>query len=79
MDSGRVTFNFSEWGGNSIATAISNAYYPDNRDWKDNLSKMLQQCATDAFSNILKEFWPDVKRKFHKQHDQEALVSTGKP
>ena len=76
MDSGRRTFNFSEWGGNAAAVAISNAYYPDTRDWHDNLERLLIACATDAFSNVLKEFWPDVKRKFQKHHNQEPLVST---
>jgi hypothetical protein len=77
MDSGRLTFNFSEWGGNATAAAISNAYYPDTRDWHDNLQRLLVACGTDAFSNVLKEFWPDVKRKFRKHHEQDALVSTG--
>jgi hypothetical protein len=77
MDSGRRTFNFSEWGGNAAAVAISNAYYPDTRDWSDNLQRLLVACGTDAFSNVLKEFWPDVKRKLHRHRDQEPLVSTG--
>jgi len=77
MDSGRRTFNFSEWGGNAAAVAISNAYYPDTRAWRDNLERLLVACATDAFSNALKEFWPDVKRKFHRRRDQDPLVSTG--
>jgi hypothetical protein len=67
MDSGRKTFNFSEWGGNSIAVAVSNAYYPDTRNVGDNVQKLLLQCGTDAFSNILKEFWPDVKRHFQRK------------
>jgi len=77
MDSGRRTFNFSEWGGNALAVTISNAYYPDTRDWQDNLERLFVACGTDAFSNVLKEFWPDVKRKFHKHRNQEPLVSTG--
>ena len=77
MDSGRRTFNFSEWGGNSVAVAVSNAYYPDTRDWHDNLQRLLVACGTDTFSNVLKEFWPDVKRKFQKHHDQDPLLSTG--
>lgn len=62
-DSGRYTFNLSEWGGNAAAVAISNAYYPDTRDAKDNAQRLFIACGTDAFSNILKEFWPDVKKK----------------
>ena len=77
MDSGRRTFNFSEWGGNSVAVAVSNAYYPDTRDWHDNLERLFVACGTDTFSNVLKEFWPDVKRKFQKHHDQDPLLSTG--
>ena len=43
--------------------AISNLYHPDERDWKDNTEKLLEQCATDGISQILKEFWPDIKHK----------------
>jgi hypothetical protein len=71
MDSGRNTFNFSEWGGNGIAVAISNAYYPDTRNVSDNVQKLMIQCATDAFSNVLKEFWPDVKHHFQRKHEAE--------
>ena len=79
-DTDHKTFNFSEWGGNALATAISNAYYPDTRDVSDNVEKWMIAVATDAFSNILKEFWPDVKHHFQKgKRDKEALVSTGHP
>jgi hypothetical protein len=65
-DSGGNRFNYSEWLGNASAVAISNAYYPDNRTATDNATKLLTQVATDAVSQVLKEFWPDVKRKlFH--------------
>jgi hypothetical protein len=62
-DSGHYTFNLSEWGGNAIGVAISNAYYPDTRTAKDNAERLLIACGTDAFSDVLKEFWPDVKQK----------------
>lgn len=65
-DSGGRTFNFSEWGGNAAATAVSNAYYPDSRSATENLEKLLISCGTDALSNVLKEFWPDVKRRFQR-------------
>ena len=71
-DSARNTFNIPEWGGNAIAVAISNAYYPDTRDVNDNVQKLLIQCATDAFSNVLKEFWPDVKRRLHRNHTDDV-------
>lgn len=68
-DSGGRTFNFSEWGGNAVAAAISNAYYPDSRSATENLEKLLISCGTDALSNVLKEFWPDVKRRFQRKHE----------
>lgn len=71
MDSGKKTFNFSEWGGAAAAAAVSNAYYPNSRDWDDNLQKMVIACATDAFSNVGKEFWPDIKAYFHRHREQK--------
>jgi hypothetical protein len=68
-DSGGHSFNFSEWGGNAAAVAISNAYYPDTRTASDNLERLLIACGTDAFSNVLKEFWPDVKKRLHRKKD----------
>ena len=66
-DSGRTQFNFSEIAGNSAAVAISMAYYPENRDVADGLSKLGGQIGVDMASNLLKEFWPDLKRKFSRK------------
>ena len=41
-DSGRGQFNFSEIAGNSTAVAISMAYYPENRDVTDGVSRLCQ-------------------------------------
>jgi hypothetical protein len=50
-----------------VATAISNAYNPDTRNASENLEKLSMQFGTDAISNVLKEFWPDIKRRLHRQ------------
>jgi hypothetical protein len=69
-DAGGTRFNFSEWLGNASSVAISNAYYPEDRTFVDNGTKLLMQVGTDAVSQVLKEFWPDIKRKmFHKGSD----------
>ena len=71
-DNGGYEFNYSEIGGNALATAISNAYYPDSRTVGDNLQKWGTQVGTDLISNILKEYWPDVKRKMrHRKPGNE--------
>ncbi len=63
-DAGNTRFNFSEVLGNAAAVAISNAYLPDSRNARDNILKYGQQLGVDAFSNVLKEFWPDIKRRY---------------
>jgi hypothetical protein len=68
-DAGGTHFNFSEVVGNSTAVAISNAYNPDTRNASENLEKLGLQLGTDAISNVLKEFWPDVKRKLQQRHN----------
>ena len=66
-DSGSRQFNISEIGGNAAAVAISNAYYPDNRNAMDAASRLGTQIGVDMASNILKEFWPDLYRKFGRK------------
>ena len=66
-DSGGHAFNISEWGGNASSVAISNLYYTTTRTPTDNAIKWGTAIGTDAISNILKEFWPDVKEKFSKK------------
>jgi len=68
-DSGGRTFNLSEWGGNGAAVALSNAWYPDTRTATENVEKLLLQCGTDSISNVLKEFWPDVKAHFQRRRE----------
>ena len=67
-DSGKRQFNCSEILGNSTAVAISSAYYPDSRDVGDAVSKLGTQLGVDMASNILKEFWPEIARKFSHKH-----------
>ena len=67
-DDGKWMFNYSEWVGNAAAIAISNSYYPaDTHDAADNAEKLMVQVATDAFTNVLREFWPDIKQKYFKK------------
>ena len=65
-DSGRTQFNYSEIVGNSTAVAISTAYYPDGRSASNAVGKLGAQIGVDMAANILKEFWPDLRRKVSK-------------
>jgi hypothetical protein len=66
-DAGRTQFNYSEILGNSTAVAISTAYYPDNRSAGEAASKLTVQIGVDMASNVLKEFWPDLSRRFSRK------------
>jgi hypothetical protein len=66
-DSGGMQFNYSELIGNSTAVAISTAYYVNNRTASDATSKLGMQLGVDMAANILKEFWPDLERKFRRK------------
>jgi hypothetical protein len=74
-DNRRTQFNISEVGGNATAVAISNAYNPYHRTASDAVAKLGTQLGIDMAGNILKEFAPDLSRKFSgKKH---AASSSG--
>jgi hypothetical protein len=66
-DSGKHQFNYSEVFGGATSLAISNAYHPDGRNLGDNVGRYAVQLGFDAASNVLKEFWPDLKRKLPRR------------
>ncbi len=68
-DAGGTQFNYSEILGNSTAVAISTLYYQDSRSAANSTTKLGMQIGVDMASTVLKEFWPDVSRKF-KKHSQ---------
>jgi hypothetical protein len=66
-DSGKKQFNFSELGGNATAVAISTSWYADQRTAKDAGTQFAVQIGVDMASNILKEFGPDLGKKFKRK------------
>jgi len=69
-DSGGHMFNFPEIGGNAAAVAISQAYYPEDRQASSAVAKLGIQVGVDMASNIMKEFYPDLRRALSKKHNQ---------
>jgi hypothetical protein len=67
-DSGGITFNFSEVLGNGMEAGVANLYYPAQ---ERGLSKTAEGWATGlesaALNNIIKEFWPDIRKKLLRQ------------
>jgi len=68
-DAGHERYNFSELLGNVASGSISELYYPaGDRRGADIFTRTGFQMGYDAMFNVLKEFYPDLKRKFH--HDK---------
>jgi hypothetical protein len=67
-DSGEVQFNYSEIVGNAVAAGISNTYHPQSqRTLGNTLSIWGTDIMLNTVCNVAKEFWPDIRRKIHKQ------------
>jgi hypothetical protein len=71
-DAGRRRFNSSEVAGTMIAAGIANLYYPsDNRSVGETMEKFTVNVVSDAGFNVLREFWPDMRRKVLHKGDPE--------
>ena len=79
-DSGGHMFNVPEFLGNATAIGISNVYYPaENRSVSSNLSGWGLQMGIDAFGNELKEFWPDIQKRYLKRKKSEPPQPSATP
>jgi hypothetical protein len=64
-DAGNSTFNFSEILGSATAASIGSTYRSgDERTVGDIASDWGTLIGWDTVSNLMKEFWPDIHRKF---------------
>lgn len=74
-DHGHTTFNFAEVVGNTMGGAIANLYYTDQQGLGQTAVRAGTQIATDSLSNVLKEFWPDIKK--HVLHKGTSAQGSG--
>ena len=66
-DSGNQTFNASEIIGAGAASSISSLYYPQQyHTWTKIGQRWLTSCLIDTANFTVKEFWPDINRKFFR-------------
>jgi hypothetical protein len=61
MDNGSNRFNISEIAGNAGVVALTRLYYPDSLSAGESVERYGMQLGNDAISNLLTEFWPDIK------------------
>ncbi len=60
-DSGKNRFNISEVAGNAGIVALTTVYYPDSRTAGEGAERFGMQLGNDVISNLMTEFWPDIK------------------
>ena len=66
-DNGDSTFNTSEFLGALFASSLQNSYYPrHDRTFGDTMNRFGGALSSDAISDLLREFAPDMKRLFRR-------------
>ena len=72
-DDGDNTFNSSEFLGALFTSSLQNAYYPrSERTFGNTMNRFAGALGSDATSNLLREFWPDIRRIFRKHAPEKV-------
>ncbi|HXE90897.1 MAG TPA: hypothetical protein VNK82_08045 [Terriglobales bacterium] len=75
-DSGDETFNSSQVLGSLFSSALANAYYPEeDRDAAGTFSRAGARLAWAAAGNVLREFWPEIRRKLRRGNKPAASLA----
>jgi hypothetical protein len=70
-DARRSEFNISRVLASLTAAGVANAYYPrEERGIGDTFVRMGYGLLNEAGMDVLREFWPDIKRKLVKRQPQ---------
>jgi hypothetical protein len=80
-DSGTHQFNFSEIGGALAAAAISTyTYHPQSdRGVGEVFTVWGTQVGWDVGTYVLKEFWPDLRKKYSRHHANTDTTTIDAP
>jgi len=53
-----------------VAAGISNTYHPvTDRNLTNTMETWGTMMGWDTVSNVVKEFWPDIRRKVHQRKE----------
>jgi hypothetical protein len=76
-DNGQKEFNISETLGSAMSATISTySYHPRaDRTIGNTASVWVSQMGYDAITIMLKEFWPDIRRKIKKQPAPQTVAA----
>ena len=69
-------FNVSEWLGTVSVVALSNVYHPGNeRGFAPAARQVGYSIGEDIGLDVLREFWPEIARKFRLPFRAEPAPS----
>jgi hypothetical protein len=72
-DGDGTTFNTSEFAAVLATASLQNAYYPRrDKGFTETMNRFIGGVGSDATSNLLREFWPDIKKVFRK-HEPDKM------
>jgi hypothetical protein len=76
-DAGGEQFNFSEIFGSAMSAGISTySYHPhDERNIPNALSVWGSEVGYDTLTIVVKEFWPDLRKKLGHKHQTPAAAT----
>jgi hypothetical protein len=64
-DTRKPIFNYANIGGIALGIGLSNSYYPNRSvNGTEVAARFGTSLVASALSNILPEFWPDIRQKF---------------
>jgi hypothetical protein len=76
-DNGNLMFNYSEWLGTASAVTLSNIYHPGNqRGFAPAARQVGFDILEDMGFDALREFWPEIARKFKLPFRAEPILDT---
>jgi hypothetical protein len=72
-DAGVDRICYSSLLGTTMGIALSNAYYPrTDQTGSEMASRAATSFSAAALTNLLPEFWPDIKEKFFTSHSKKS-------
>lgn len=78
-ENGNKMFNFSEWLGDATVRVLSNSYLPNSpRGVGPVADSMANGMANDMAYDILREFWPEIAKKFRlpfREQNEDSVTT----
>jgi hypothetical protein len=75
-DNGNLSFNANELVGNTLAASVAMSYHVHERTAGDAAEQFSTYIESDMAGQVIKEFWPDVKRWYQNRH-HHAVADDG--